>query len=171
MLATMSVASQAQRMGTPESGNSSGQLPVPRTSLSSGAFSSVSGPIFREIDDPQSGARWLLLHDLANPGGPGRMVLAGFSREIPSNVVNNAGTAVARESDPVLRAAVIHAGDVLIVEEHSPVADAYLEARALGQARVGSDLAIRLKIGGKVLRAVALGPGRAAVVGEPGVRR
>ena len=32
--------------------------------------------IFREIDDPGTGNRWLLERDPDHPGGPGRMVLA-----------------------------------------------------------------------------------------------
>ena len=34
------------------------------------------GNVIREIDDPHSGDRWLLLRDPNRPGGPGRLVLA-----------------------------------------------------------------------------------------------
>ena len=65
---------------------------------------------------------------------------------------------------------VIHAGDRLTVEEHTAVADAALEARALNPAARGSALEVRLAIGGRVVRAVALGPGRAAFQREIGGR-
>ncbi len=65
---------------------------------------------------------------------------------------------------------VIRAGDRLIVEEHTAVVDAALEAVRLNPAALGSTFKVRLKIGGKVLRAVALGPGRAALAAERGVR-
>jgi hypothetical protein len=65
---------------------------------------------------------------------------------------------------------VIRAGERLIVEESTPVVEARLEAVSLGPAAVGSPLDVRLKVGGKVVRAVALGPGRAALRAETGVR-
>jgi hypothetical protein len=49
----------------------------------------------------------------------------------------------------------------VIVEEHTSVIDARLEAVALGSAAVGAEFKARLKIGGKVLRVVALAAGRA----------
>jgi hypothetical protein len=61
---------------------------------------------------------------------------------------------------------VIHAGDRLIVEENTAVVESRLEAVALGPAVVGSPLDARLKVGGKVVRAVALGRGRAAFLAE-----
>jgi flagella basal body P-ring formation protein FlgA len=60
------------------------------------------------------------------------------------------------ESRPVIRA-----GESLIVEEHTSLVDARLEAVALGSALAGSAITVRLKIGGRVVRAVALAPGRA----------
>jgi hypothetical protein len=65
---------------------------------------------------------------------------------------------------------VIHAGDRLIVEENTRVAVARLEAIAMGPALRGSPLNVRLSIGGNVVRAVALGPGRAAFAREVGSR-
>lgn len=61
---------------------------------------------------------------------------------------------------------VIRAGDLLVIEESTTVADARLEAVALGPATAGSPLNVRLKIGGKVVRAIALSPGRAAFARE-----
>jgi hypothetical protein len=61
---------------------------------------------------------------------------------------------------------VIHTGERVILEEHTPVVDGRLEAVALGPAVIGGEFNVRLKMGGKVLRAVALGPGRAEVKGE-----
>jgi hypothetical protein len=65
---------------------------------------------------------------------------------------------------------VIRVGDRLIVEEHTAVVDAVLEARALNPAAVGAPLDVRLTIGGNVVRVVALGSGRAALVAEAGMR-
>ena len=106
-----------------------------------------------QIRDPHSGARWLVVSNPASPGGPGRM--------IPGN-----DSAVAEEtsSQKNLPVAVIHRGERVVVEEHTPMSDAYLEAIAVDAAAVGSPLDVRLKIGGKVVRAVAIAPGRAALV-------
>jgi hypothetical protein len=64
---------------------------------------------------------------------------------------------------------VIHAGDRLIVEENTRLVEARLAAVAMGPAIAGAPLDVRLTIGGKVMRAVALAPGRAAFESE--VRR
>jgi hypothetical protein len=63
------------------------------------------------------------------------------------------------QTKPVL---IIRAGDKVVVEEHSATTDAYLEGLALGPAGPGSALNVRLSIGGRVVRAVAVAPGRAA---------
>jgi len=61
---------------------------------------------------------------------------------------------------------VIHTGDEVTVEEHSAVIDARLQAVALGSAAAGSELRVRLRIGGKVVDALALKPGRAVFAAE-----
>jgi flagella basal body P-ring formation protein FlgA len=58
---------------------------------------------------------------------------------------------------------VIHPGDRVVVEEHTATVEARLEAIALEAAAIGSPVNARLKIGGKVVRAVAIAPGRAAL--------
>lgn len=65
---------------------------------------------------------------------------------------------------------VIHGGDRLIIEENSSVIEARLEGMALGSATAGSSFQARLRIGGKVVRAIALGFGRAMLVPEREVR-
>jgi hypothetical protein len=45
-----------------------------------------------------------------------------------------------------------------------------MDATALGPALLGSPLHVRLSIGGSVVRAVALGPGRAVFATETGSR-
>jgi hypothetical protein len=125
------------------------------------------GQVVREICDPHTGKRWLLMRENGPPGGPGRMVLAGdFSRTA------SADGSGASPAEPGLTSsrAVIRAGDKLIVEEHTSLVEAYLEAVALGPAAAGSTLDVRLKMGGKVVRAVALGPGRAAIQTGTGVK-
>jgi hypothetical protein len=115
------------------------------------------GEIVREIDDPHTGARWLLMRNPIYPAGPGRLVLVGGMRI----AALQPGAPVAEPPRPI-----IHAGDRLIVEENTAVVESRLEAVALGPAVVGSPLDARLKVGGKVVRAVALGRGRAAFLAE-----
>ncbi|HEV2446037.1 MAG TPA: hypothetical protein VGS58_08950 [Candidatus Sulfopaludibacter sp.] len=106
--------------------------------------------ILRDIPDPATGEHWLLVADPAHPGGPGRMVMAVCGWE--------SGPASTGK-----QAAVIHPGDKIIVEEHTPSVEARLEAVALEPAAAGSGLNVRLKIGRKVVRAVAVAPGRVAL--------
>jgi hypothetical protein len=130
---------------------------------------SVDGRIFREIRDPHSGMCWLLVRDEAHPGGPGRLVLAEETSPLQSGdrqALNRAESRQAAESFTGTSVPVIRAGDRLIVEEETPVIAARLEAVALGPAAVGGEFEVRLKMGGKVMRAVAQGPGRAALQSE-----
>jgi hypothetical protein len=116
----------------------------------------------REILDPHTGARWLLERDASHPGGPGRLVLgAAGSASSPRSVAG---------PKPAGLPPSIHLGDRLIVEEDTPVVSAWLEAVALGPALAGEGFMVRLRIGGKVMRAVALGPGRAVFALESEAR-
>jgi hypothetical protein len=114
------------------------------------------GELLREIDDPHTGLRWLLFRDPAHPGGPGRLVPVSAGAPQP------AGSDNARLLDPPLPP-IIRAGDRVIVEQETPVIDARLEGTALGPAQPGSALRVRLRIGGQIVSAVALAPGRAAL--------
>jgi hypothetical protein len=135
-----------------------GGAPYPnRQILISSEFEPFQGEIIREIDDPHTGGRWLLMPDPVHPAGPGRLVLAG---EVHLAIPRPGALAVEQPRR------VIRAGDRLIVEENSAVVEARLEAVALGPAVIGSTLDVRLEIGGKVVRAVALAPGRAVFLAE-----
>jgi hypothetical protein len=143
-------------------------LSVTAPGASEGLASSGLAPadIFREIDDPHTGARWLLMRNREHPAGPGRLVLVG----VAGSSTRNPGPTGA-EVLPAPALPVIHAGDTVMVEEKTAVVEAHLEAVALGPAVIGTPLEVRLKIGGRVLRAVALGPGRAAILGETEARQ
>jgi len=129
------------------------------------------GRVVRVIDDGATGDRWLLVKNASDPGGPGRLVRVG-NADAASKV--QAGSEPARPSTH--RAAnaafgsavhpVIRAGDALIVEEHTAVVDARLEAIATGSAVVGAEFEARLKIGGKVVKVMALAAGRAELAPE-----
>jgi hypothetical protein len=122
----------------------------------------ASGRLLRVIDDPSTGARWLLYEDTQHPGGPARLVEVALKE-----VKTGWSSSPTKESDKVSRFC-IHAGDRLTVEEHTPIADSNLAAVALGQAGKGEALEVRLVIGGRVVKAVAEEPGRARLRGESG---
>jgi hypothetical protein len=136
------------------------------------AYAGPTQEIIREIDDPSSGQRWLLVRDDAHAGGPGLLLLAGGGRDLnrAGPVAGGAQVPVQIPGQipvqiPVQGAAdppVIRSGDRVQVEEHSATVDARLEAVALTPAWPGTAFHARLAIGGKVVRAVAVGPGRAA---------
>ena len=128
------------------------------------AYAGPPQEIIREIDDPSSGQRWLLVRDDAHASGPGLLLLAGGGRDL-NRAGPVAGGAQVPVQIPVQAAAdppVIRSGDRVQVEEHSATVDARLEAVALTPAWPGTAFNARLAIGGKVVRAVAVGPGRAA---------
>jgi hypothetical protein len=133
-----------------------GQAPAATPGPKSGPVA-AQAPAFREIDDPHSGARWLVVKDMEHPGGPGRLVPlgAGVHADLPHNAPKLA-----------VAAPVIRAGDRIVVEEHTDVVDAVLEAVALGPALEQGPLDARLRIGGRVVRVVALAPGRARLTAK-----
>jgi hypothetical protein len=142
-----------------------GQAPAtstgPRFLISSSAPVSASTipdrEIIREIDDPHNGDRWLLVRDDSHPGGPGRLLLVSAD-SIKRRQAASSGSAA--------QAPIIRAGDRVMVEENTSVAEARLEAVALSPAWPGSLFTVRLTIGGSVLRALAAGPGRAVLQQE-----
>lgn len=112
-----------------------------------------SAGVEKEIDDPNSGLRWVVVEDPAHPGGPGRLVLSGKGGA--QNPLRPNRVKAAKMSP------VIHAGDAVQVQEHSAVVDASLQAVALGSAGSGCIFRVRLRIGGRVLKVRALAAGRA----------
>jgi hypothetical protein len=143
---------------------SSGGLLAEGSSLSG----SAGGQLYREIDDPHTGDRWLLTRNHEFPGGPGRLVrVAAYSGAAGDSRPSGAPRQIAEQTG-VAALPVIRTGDRLIVEEHTAVVDAALEARALRPAALGAVFEARLAMGGRVVRVVALGPGRAAL--EPEAR-
>jgi hypothetical protein len=116
------------------------------TAASDAPASVIVEKVIVEIDDPNLGTRWLMRRDPAHPGGPGVVETAICGRE----------SAAGAE-------AVIRGGERVVVDEDSKVVEARLEAIALGSAAAGKAFQARLKIGGKVVRAVAVGVGRATL--------
>lgn len=146
-VATLSGASGQMEAGTTSSRGSSFEPPADDLTL---AHSSI----FREINDPRNGIRWLLLVNALHPGEPGRLVRADTVRnEAPSL------KAAGQEALPPLQL-VIHAGERVILEEHSEVVDGRLDAIALNPAAVGGAVRVRLVVGGRVVRSLAVGVGR-----------
>ncbi len=120
----------------------------------------------RAIDDPATGTRWLLVRSADHPGGPGRLVRAD---EEPVSASGAAQAAIIAPTETVLRG-----GDRLIVIEQTLVAEADLDAVALGPAAVGAFCEARLQVTGRTVRVIVLGSGRARLapadfreVGEP----
>jgi len=128
------------------------KMPVKEPPSKVEQIASDADPAEREIDDPGTGDRWILMRDAAHQ-------FAGAHRT---------GMESASSTAPVL---VIHGGDKVIVEEHTPVVDARLEAVAMGPAAQGRAFRVRLQIGGKVILAVATAPGLAEVAAPIGVSR
>jgi hypothetical protein len=147
----------------PAANGPAAQIPLSLPGVAS-AQNLVQEKILREIDDTRNGNRWLLVRDDAHPGGPARLVLVAASGREPDDGPRS--SAAETEKAQI----VIRAGDRLIVEEHTVQIDAAFEARALASAAAGAALDVRLTLGGKVVRVVALGPGRAAFHEETGRR-
>lgn len=144
-------------LGT-QSGRNAGAANAPTS-----APSRPIGEVVLEIDDPSSGDRWLLTRGDAGAGGPGRFVRVEGAGGAGSEGARAKGS-VGHEANA--DRAVIRAGDSIVLEEHTARIDARLEATALNGAAAGSELKARLKIGGKIVHAIAVKPGLATIVPE-----
>lgn len=116
--------------------------------------------VIRSIEDPATHQSWLVVRDKRRPAAPARLV---GPRAFPESESRST-----EESRVLLRAQltrkVIHSGDSLIVDQHTSVVDARFEATALSAAEKGQLLTVRLKIGGRIFRVVAVAPGRAELL-------
>jgi hypothetical protein len=122
-----------------------------------------AGELVREIDDPNNGDRWLLTRDESHPGGPGLLMLVSTAQTNPAQPGHLTPAGPQGET----QAPIIRTGDRVVVEENTPVVEARLEAVAMGPALAGAPFNARLSIGGQVVRAVAITPGRAVFQEEP----
>jgi len=129
-----------------------------------------ANPTVREIKDPQNGYRWILIPSASVPSGPGRLVLVDDAESEGEQISERSQGAklVVSNARPTL---VVHAGDAVIVEEHTAVVDSTLEAVALGSATKGAEFNVRLRVGGAVMHARALDAGRATLLTKTGATR
>ncbi len=162
--AALAVAALGQAAHTPA--HSPAQTMTPAVAPSVLAAGAAQDEVVREIDDPECGTRWLLLRDGRNPGGPGRLVLAQGAGGANGTAKTHGSTEAFAELDRLKP--VIRPGDRLVIEQETPVVSARLEAVALGPAAAGKTFKARLRMGGKIVEAVALAPGRATL--EPEAR-
>jgi len=126
---------------------------------------SASASYVREIFDRSSGDRWILQRDETGSPGPGRMVLmTSPARPMDSRGRERASSHKRREGNSTALVPIIHTGERLIVEEYTAKIEAWLEGVALGQATTGAVLAVRLKMGGRTVMAIAQAPGRAVIL-------
>jgi hypothetical protein len=114
-----------------------------------------AGPVIGEIDDPSTGCRWFVLGNKIHQEGPGRLVLASDTESAKDGALGGGSQSQNPSAPGASSRPVIHAGDTVVVEEHTTVVDARLAAVALGSAAAGEEFRARLKIGGKVIRARA----------------
>jgi len=108
--------------------------------------------VIRRIVDPFTGTKWVLTRDLLGRGGPGRL-----SKETRTPVATSSRAAL-----PV----VIRTGDRLAVEDRFPNGRGEFDAIALDRATEGSQFRVRLNVNGKIIRVMAVGPGRATIARE-----
>jgi hypothetical protein len=114
----------------------------------------------RVLRDPAvDSSCWILKRDPNHPQGPGRWVQAPINE---SSI--RSGKADSDHASGILTMPVhpvIRPGDRMVIEESSDLVETRLQAVALGRAAPGEFLEVRLRMTGKVLRAVALAPGLA----------
>lgn len=103
----------------------------------------------RILHDSPTGNTWILGRDPVHPGGPGHMV------QLNSPASGRIGPAQPAIDEPI----VIHTGDRVVMEEETDIVHAGLEAVAIGNAATNHVLLVRVVIGGRIERAIAIKPG------------
>ncbi|KAA6464727.1 hypothetical protein DYQ86_01830 [Acidobacteria bacterium AB60] len=122
--------------------------------------------VLRDLVDLSLGAHWQLSRDARHPGGPGRLVLAAGTAPLTARPgIPSPGTPTPSPS-PEPAAPIIRTGDRIILERHEGPVDSWLEGVALTPAKLGARLRARLRIGGRVVTAIASGRGRALFAGS-----
>lgn len=159
MCGAVLVLAMAAPMARPQAARAadSGHLVMISSPGASSADAAPDGDLVREIDDPRNGDRWLLMRNNSLPAGPGLLRLVSPVRGGRTDPSQARQITPAADTPPP----VIRTGDRVVVEENTAVVEAHLEAVAMGPAWAGSAFNARLSIGGRVVRAVAAGPGRA----------
>lgn len=99
-----------------------------------------------------------MVRDSGRPAAPAQLVLSCAAE--PSKAAGRH----ARIERPAVSPAVIHAGDPLMVDEHTDVSEGLLEATALRAAAIGETVLVRLKMGQAILRARVTAPGRGSLL-------
>ena len=109
-----------------------------------------AGALVETRRDPATGVGWQLLRGAG--GGPGHWIQKYDSFPTPQEE--------AKPNAPV----VIRAGDRLLVTEETSMASMQMLVVALEPARMGATLRVRTMAGNRMLFAMALGKGRAALL-------
>jgi hypothetical protein len=160
LFAGVAAASPCQSLSTSEPHRFNEEVSLELSPVESAPASCV-----REILDRSNGNRWILQHNRTGSAGPGRMILITSSASpIASGSREKVPSPKRRGVAWPTPAPIIRAGERLIVEEHTAMVEASLEAIALGQATTGAVLVVRLKVGGKTVKAIARAPGRAVIL-------
>jgi hypothetical protein len=129
-------------------------------------FETAYGTRYRALqimNDPGTGRRWLLVEQLDRPEAPALLMLMPDNHACSKLPIADSEWRYP-SAHRALPVPVISPGDSIILSEASPVSDGRLEAIALERAATGQELTVRLKLGGHLLRAVAIGSGRATLL-------
>jgi hypothetical protein len=121
--------------------------------------------VIRVIEDPATGEHWTLVRDPQNPAAPGRLL-----RQADWEAARKCGDGAGQCARFLKPRQLIHAGDKVLVEEHTDRVDAVLEAVAVNSAAYGAPLDVRLRSGGKLIRVYVSGPGKASLQPVSGER-
>ena len=148
-----------------ERGGGAERAPAAAAAAQASWSAAPAAAVVRVIVDAATGDCWLLERATEHGGGPGRLVRAARGDRACGRAGDAAAghrtRSVARHGLPAIRA-----GARIVVEEETAVVEAHLEAIALEPGWTGTVLRVRPAIGGRVLHALVLGPGRARIVPE-----
>ena len=126
----------------------------------------ADGVSFAQSQETAPFSCWILMRDRAHPDHPGRW-LTGTNCEGPKTPL-----AIRAHHAGVEPQLLIQAGEHLIVEDHSPVAEARFQAIALEKAHLGESFRVRLAVvGGATVRAILISNQRAVLTSLEGEDR
>lgn len=124
----------------------------------------------RLIDDPGTRRRWLLVQQFTRPEAPAMLLPIADGQLCSMLFVAESEWRLPNANHNRL-VPIIRPGDSVLLSEDSPTTEARLEAIAIESAGPGQALTVRLKLGGHLLRAIAVAPGSVLLAdGKGGLR-
>ena len=158
ILNTLPCSARSSKSGDPESRQSRGSDFIENRVIADGRAQSFA--------DPGTCKRWRYERNGDHPSWPPRLVMV--SDEVSCSSQSNVNPGMKGQKTEWLRhhTIIVLAGDELAVSDETAALLANLEGVALNNGSPGEVIGVRLRLGGRIMRAQVLAPGRVRLIAD-----